>query len=63
MTFVWSDPTPIGIAPRSEFPVDALPPVLRGMVVARAEGLNCDPALVVGPMLPVVGAACGAANI
>lgn len=63
MNFVWSDPKPIGIARRSDFPVDALPPVLRDMVVARAEGLNCDPALVVGPMLPVVGAACGAANI
>lgn len=59
----WGVPAPIGLSRQTEFPVDALPPVLRDMVVARAEGLNCDPALVVGPMLPTVAAACGAAEI
>lgn len=61
--FVWGTPKPLGLERRSEFPVHALPPVLRDMVLARAEGLNCDPALLVGPMLPVVGAACGAAQV
>lgn len=61
--FVWTQPKRLDIEGHRPFPVDVLPDVLKDMALARAKGLNCDPSLVIGPMLAVVGAACGAAKI
>ena len=47
------------IEPFKPFPVDALPQPTRGLVVAGANAIGCDPSYIALPMLTVLAAAIG----
>lgn len=54
---------PRSIPPYKPFPLDALPPTLRGLVVATAAAVGCDPAFAALPGLAVTAAAIGGAMV
>ena len=53
-------PTPTADVP--PFPVDALPPVLRRLVLEAAHAKECPPDFVAVPLLPALGVAVGASR-
>ncbi|TXI55921.1 DUF3987 domain-containing protein [Mycolicibacter arupensis] len=59
--FVWTPPRDVSVRSRREFPVDSLPPVLRGFAVYQAEQLQTDPSMVALPAIAAAASACGAA--
>ena len=44
------------------YPIDVFPEPLRSLTIQGAEALQCDPALVILPMLATVGASIGNAR-
>ena len=54
---------PVAVGPYQPFPVEVLPPILRGFVLETASSVDCDPAYVALPALTVAGAAACAAVV
>lgn len=53
------DPPAPAAEPYQDFPVDALPGPVRGLVVAGSKAIGCDPSFVALPLLTALGAAIG----
>lgn len=55
----WADQMPGGPLEWKPFPLDALPAPIAQYVAKASQAIQCDPAMVVLPMLAVLGAAAG----